>query len=804
MLSTPNQNGKNERRATNSPINSWLRSIVRAVRAFLVSHPWIWALAVALFMSLLVTPSSGESLSGLRVGQFADRAIKADRDFNLEDTSSTEMRRQEAALAIIPVYDHDTKSEQRTTKRVRQAFQSMRDFFGLAQPAGDQEEEGSEVGRASLLSSSAVEEQETRFLQTMGIEISQKDFKYLRKENYSEALENELLDLVKYALSRLVVNDRQVLTGQVAALTTEKVVTLRDLHSERERNYTSLENVLDVPLVIAQVEERAKERIGNSQRRAVLFSIAKQLIGPTLDFNRAATEDRRKQAEEQVGPSLIHFRKNQLIVAEGDDITEEHLVILRAMNEGTGGLNYLLSFLAIVAVLFIGMVTLAQFAARHVRKFTPAPRDIAFLASAVVLTGLLAWVGKAIAEPLATSFNWLTVDAIYYLFPLAAVAMLVRLILHSEASLILVCITAPLAGLVVDHSLGYAFFVLIGSLVGANYIGHAERRGKVTRAGLLVGLVNMATAASVQIIGDPTSILTFATPVNVIAAFVGGMLTGPLVLAILPLFESGFGYTSNLQLMELANLNHPLLERMLVEAPGTYHHCLSVSALSEKGAEAIGANPLLAKVSGLYHDIGKINKPQYFIENQFAMDNPHDTLPPRMSSLILIAHVREGVDAAVRYRLGERIEQIIAQHHGTSRIRYFYERAKQLESDEREKVEESDFRYKGPKPQSKEAALVLMADVVEAATRSLKEPTPSRIKSTVADLIDGIYADGQLDDCEMTLRDLRRVADQFVAVLNGRFHGRIEYPEGDSDPAKRGKVVSISTDAEAQESETTT
>jgi hypothetical protein len=492
-----------------------------------------------------------------------------------------------------------------------------------------------------------------------------------------------------------------------------------------------------------------------------------------------------------------------LIVAEGDQITEDELVILRAMRAGTNPASAVLSFLAVSGLLVAAMICLAQFAQTYVKKFRPNTRDYAFLASSVAMFALLTWVAKAIGKPLAESFTWLTPEAVQYVFPLAGAAMLVRFLLYSEAALVFVCLVAPMAGLIADNSIGFALFTLVGSLVGAHQIGRAEHRGSVTRAGLIVGLVNAGIALAVQVVADPTTIISLATPVNIAAAFFGGVLAGPFVLAVLTPFEAVFGYTSNLRLMELAHLNHPLLERMLVEAPGTYHHSLTVSALAEKAAEAVGANPLVTKVAGLYHDVGKINKPEYYIENQIGTANPHDNLEPHMSSLILISHVRDGVDHANQHRLGERIAQVIAQHHGTSRIRYFYDRAKQLEEfSGNRRVEETEFRYKGPKPQIKEAALVMMADVVEAATRTLKAPTPARIEALVTELIDKIFADGQLDECEMTLRDLHKVAGQFSAVLNGRFHGRIEYPESNGDAAKRGKVVSLPAVAAPERPET--
>jgi putative nucleotidyltransferase with HDIG domain len=408
------------------------------------------------------------------------------------------------------------------------------------------------------------------------------------------------------------------------------------------------------------------------------------------------------------------------------------------------------------------------------------------------------WLAKIIAPPLAESYPWLTEEAIRAVFPVAGICMVVRFLLYSEAALVWVGFVSLMAGMFMDGSIGYALFVMAGSIVGAHRIGKIQSGAQVVKAGLMVGLINAITMFAVQVIADPGSLLSISTLVNIGLAAVGGILSGPFMLAIVHPFEALFGYTSNLRLIELANLNNPLLGRMLVEAPGTYHHCLMVSALAEKGAESISVNPLLAKVAGLYHDIGKIVKPHYFIENQMEGEiNPHDELPPHMSSLILINHVREGLELAKRYRVGRKVEQIIAEHHGKSRIHYFFNRAKQLEAAGNIKINEEDFRYRGPYPQTKESALVMLADVVEAATRSLKNPTPARIESLVSELIGNIYNDGQLDECEMTLKDLHHVAQNFTTILTGRYHGRIAYPE--KDQPRKGKVANLSSQVAPKE-----
>ena len=238
-----------------------------------------------------------------------------------------------------------------------------------------------------------------------------------------------------------------------------------------------------------------------------------------------------------------------------------------------------------------------------------------------------------------------------------------------------------------------------------------------------------------------------------------------------------FAYTTGIKLLELANLDRPILRKLMLEAPGTYHHSVIVASMGEAAAATIGANPLLAKVSGYYHDIGKIKKPLYFIENQAGGKNRHDKLAPSMSSLILTSHVRDGVEIAKRDKLGKAIVDIIQQHHGTSLIAYFYEKAKKLKGEGVVNVEH--FRYPGPKPQTKEAGLVLLADSVEAASRTLENPTPARIKGLVQKIINNAFLDGQLDESELTLKDLNKIAESFNKILNGIYHHRIEYPNGD-------------------------
>jgi putative nucleotidyltransferase with HDIG domain len=335
-----------------------------------------------------------------------------------------------------------------------------------------------------------------------------------------------------------------------------------------------------------------------------------------------------------------------------------------------------------------------------------------------------------------------------------------------------------------------------------------RRRGKLVRAGLGVGIAIWILSLTFGYIGPINLLSPSANDWPMIGlqsalAIGNGIVTATIVGGILPMFEHAFQITTDISWLEASDLNHPLLRRMTIEAPGTYHHSLVVANLAEAAAEAIGANATLCRVCAYFHDVGKLVKPEYFTENMNFERNPHEDLAPTMSALIIVAHVKEGVDLALKYKLNQRIIDIIQEHHGTSLVYYFYKRALQQHEDARAggkimnlrehdipEVREESFRYSGPKPQTKESAIVSLADAVESASRSLEKPTPAKIEQLVNDIIDQRVADHQLDECDLTLSDIRIIADRFRFTLMTMLHSRIAYPKQESKPsAPRGDQV---------------
>ena len=334
--------------------------------------------------------------------------------------------------------------------------------------------------------------------------------------------------------------------------------------------------------------------------------------------------------------------------------------------------------------------------------------------------------------------------------------------------------------LMLQADASFFFYQFLSAMLATWIITSAQNRPDV-----IWGLFPLAGGQMLIWIGAAALLQTplWEIPAQLCAVGINSLLTLIVLFAVSPVLELIFGYSTRFRLMELMSLEQPLMQELMVTIPGTYHHSLVVANMVEAGAKAIGANSLLCKVAALYHDAGKLSYPEYFIENQFGGPNKHDRLAPSMSALIILSHVKKGTELAEHYNLGQDITDIIRQHHGTRVIRYFYQKALNLG----EKARESDYSYPGPRPQSKEAAILMLADSVEASSRTLTEPTPARLRAHIDTIIKGIFSEGQLDESELTFRDLHYLSESFQRILTGIFHQRIVYPEKLRGVAGKGR-----------------
>ncbi len=363
----------------------------------------------------------------------------------------------------------------------------------------------------------------------------------------------------------------------------------------------------------------------------------------------------------------------------------------------------------------------------------------------------------------------------YYYLPVCVVPMLMVILFNDLRLAFVVSVFCAIeTGAIISNNFILSVVYLIGGLAASLCVWQSRRRSQIILAGLIAGLMQALCFMlffSSNLWGAVGFLRLTALPL-----LINGIISALIVVGGLPLFESMFSILTNISLLELSDFNHPLLRKMFLEAPGTYQHSLVVGNLAEVACEAIGANSLLARVGAYYHDIGKLEKAEYFSENQTPNLSKHDKILPSISKLIIVSHVKDGMELAKKYRLNSRIIDFIMQHHGTSLTYYFYVKA--LEGMEHEDdVKEEGFRYPGPKPQTKEIAIVHLADSIEAASRTLEEPTPARIEELVRKIVNNKFIDGQLDECELTLKDLEKIAATFVRILSAMYHSRIRYPK---------------------------
>lgn len=540
-----------------------------------------------------------------------------------------------------------------------------------------------------------------------------------------------------------------------------------DTGAETQRDVNTLFSVSEAREKVTPFLE--KEGVKDKELRGAVQEILSNVVRPNLFFDETETKNRLKQTADSVPPVPREVKRGELIAQKGLLMTARQLERLvqvqKKMSKKQVESRSLTAALFVFLALGLTGLFLRQFERRESRSLH--------------FPGLvLALLGTALA---AEKIIYLIPGSSFYLIP-AAVASILMTILWSPTlgilgSLAMTLLSAPLVEFRVDMIL----MTLTGSLAGVFAARGIRKRVQFFMLGLTVGLVNALTLIGCSFFQEwqPGAAFHLA-PLGI----ANGFFATTLAFFLVPFFETLFNLTTDITLLELSDLNHPLLKRMVVEAPGTYHHSLVMSTLAERACEAIGANALLARVGCYFHDIGKIARSEYFTENQNAQgENKHEKLTPTMSSLVVMNHVKEGVELARKYKLKEVIVRFIPEHHGKGVIYYFYRKALD-QAAPGEKVNPDDFRYPGPKPQSRETAVGMLADSVEAASRSLKEFNPAAILTLVRKIINDKFIDGQLDECDLTLKDLHKIQESFVQNLMAIYHTRVSYPKAEHPPSR--------------------
>ncbi|NMB75408.1 MAG: HDIG domain-containing protein [Myxococcales bacterium] len=764
-------------------------------RAFLLGLVLLLSAVVA----ILVNPgTSGPAfpVSEEDIGKVAGSDIRAPVSFSVPDVEATERKRREAEEAVRSVYDFEQNLLSERIGRVRRAFGLMRAL--LEEPAADggpldSPEEpldggggdgeagrrrraralpGAETAEPAGDLDALLDRHKDAFIQALQTVIRDEDWNRLREARFSDEVRDAVIQLLQPLADELIVSRRELLGAERGRGI--HVRYLRDGVPEREAVLNSLVQILDTEEVWVRIERAAEELELPVPLRACAVRLARGLVAPSLAYNYTETELRRQEAREAVGPLEIRIKKGAKIIRDGDLIEKKHILVFQELRKHTEVSNEGELFLGTVLLVALMLWATGRFSVQNIRKFRSEPRHLLLLAALLLVMVLSIkvwfWIFGAVWE----QFRLFPLESYYYAIPFAAGAMLVRFVLNSEMALAFTLVASLLSGLLMENNIGYSLYCLASSLTAAGAVGQVSQRSSLLRAGVLTGFANVAAVVGLTLLAG--SFLSIETLFSAIFAWAGGILVAIIVTGTAPVIETVFGYTTDVKLMELANLNHPLLKELIVEAPGSYHHSIIVGSLVEAAAESIHCNPLLAKVMAYYHDIGKIKNPAYFSENQREGVNRHDRIKPSLSAMVLKAHVKDGAELARTSKLGQPIVDAILQHHGTSLIKYFYQKAKEQE-DAQNPVDEREFRYLGPKPRTREVALVMLADAVEAAAKSIEDPSPSRLQGLVQNLINRIFVDGQLEECDLTLRDLHEIARAFNRVLVGIYHSRPDYPE---------------------------
>jgi putative nucleotidyltransferase with HDIG domain len=671
---------------------------------------------------IMISDGSAQKRYKLTLGTASGYDIQAPRD--IENTMKTEEMALEKAKELPPVIK---KMEQANTKMLGNVY----DFF-----------DDLEFYRAKI------------------IPVMEDD----NEIQINELLEQENRDKTGKSLSILTDMSDELKAYLFKPETDQEINSLKELLIRDvlpQLSYTTITED-NLSQVLRDYHMVMDERINQIPMR----QIAKQILSAFLIPNSMVDVEATKKQESDFIESYkleypVMIYKGERIISKDDIVTEDKIDVLRTIGylDENNKPDYL--FLGSVLILLLMLWgVLATFMKAFTQKTFNSRNELMLIASIMVLTVFLAWMAK----------NFFPDYAPYITIGFIAPVLLAIFLDIQLAIIVNLIITIAVSVMFKDNPTFIIMHVINGTFA-AFLSANASQRRRISLAGLAIGAANIFIVFCMGVI-EKKDWPTLLNESGIV--FLNGILSVILAIGLLPFLESIFNMITHLKLLELGDPNHPLLKRLLMEAPGTYHHSLMVGNLAEVGTRAIGGNALLARVGAYFHDIGKLKRPGFFKENQMS-ENPHDRITPNLSTLVITSHTKDGEELAVKYKLPKVIRDIIIQHHGTTLVAYFYHKAKQNEKGL--EVKESNFRYEGPRPQTREAAVVLLADAVEAAVRSLQDKTKGKIEGLIRKIIKDKLDDGQLDYCDLTLKNMNDIANGFLTVLSGFFHERTEYPE---------------------------
>jgi putative nucleotidyltransferase with HDIG domain len=734
----------------------------------LAQSPIVFLFIFVAILAAFISYVPSRSLPLLPEGEIARSDIIAPANLSIEDKETTEKRRKEAADAILPVYVLDANVFSDTEENIREFFNYGREW--LKKPVTIERRD----------------EFQKDIQEKYDFEIPSKDLRLLIKTKFSAVTEESLISLLGKISARGIILSKNLF-----------------IHGEQERGFNLLmgpdvERIFRVEEIIdtKEAKEILAEEISqldlHRNEKALLTNLAKFFFSANISYSKAETEARKEQARQSTGAIFYTIKKGKVIIRKGDEVSKEALEQINIINQNLqarpGWLTNLSGTFLLYALLFLAL----WYYLNSITRFRRALKIFIMMGTTLIISVLLYKLSIFLANIFSASTNiflFSYTESYWYAFLFQFGVLLFAFLAGNQLALIYTILNSLLVGYLFKENFLLMIFCLIGGLAaiyGIKYYGR-QKRTSAFRAGIfLVAPINIIVILVIHLIRETMG------PIDMLASelfmgVLGGILSGSLAFLLLPVFENVFDFLTQTKLLELMNTDLPIFKQMATEAPGSYQHSLTVASLAERAAEEIKLDSMLVKAGAFYHDIGKIKRPEYFIENRIENPDMHKDLKPSMSTLVIINHVKEGVELAKKLKLPEKIREIIAQHHGRSLMRFFFQKAKEKYDPEMHKIGEESYRYAGPIPESKEAALIMLSDSVEAAARSLKTPSLPSLRKVITEIFNNYIQDGQLDDCYFSFKELQAIASTFLSTLYSIYHPRVEYPGFDFEVRKKNE-----------------
>lgn len=760
--------------------NNWLRFEDRTSQLIIL-------FTVSLIVAYISIPESLKMdypVSDKDVGKVLKYSVRANRDYTIVDEAKSRKNRLESEKNV-PVH-YQVVDVDLSSRNLKKAFALMRQKVELTildvlkQSPNEMPESYLELYAQSMATNidlfnrfnkkpevlKVLLSQKEAFQKTVGVPVNDEVFSILAQTLFSEkiekAVENIHLRLGSYYISR----DGVPVDYELNHIAVKKS-----------------ESIINVPLDKVISGENLREEIKYSQNvllqtnelsgkgLEVVASLSYWTIRDNIIFSNELTEEKKLVAWNNSAKEEFTIKNGEVVKRSGEVITPRDIMIFREISKQSSDKSFFRVFIQNLIYILLLILIIHHSFKKTVSKYSSRNKDVLLLGIQAIFTFLLFNMIVSLSVPFSQWMGSIDARIFYFLMPVPFLVATIRLLVNTETAVAFLLMLIGLFVIIFPDNLFFPIFYFIGSLLYIYLVTHIEKRGNIIKISFFLALLLMVLTLLIFLMDS--TLPADNMPRAFLLSFLGAMLSGLLIMGVIPIYEWFLGYTTDITFLEYSTLNHPLMKQMAVHANGTYQHSLTLASLVEAAAREVGLSSLALKVMAYFHDIGKLERPQYFTENQ-AGKNKHDELPSNsMSAMIIINHVKHGLELARKHRLGEKIEDAVGQHHGTTLVEYFYRQAQKDDPS----VSESTYKYPGPKPRSRETALLMIADSSEAAVRSIPEKNFQKISDTVKKIVSKKLNEGQFSECNMTLKDLNVIEESLIKTLSGIYHARIEYPE---------------------------